>query len=158
MSEPFTAGPLEPSEIEPAVQIFLDSFHDNAAKVFGDNPKPDAMVDVWSFAQAVEPGGFIAARDSAGLLGYALFTSSLSRLQRRALASGAVIVWALRALRGRYGIRWRNITRQLWDKILFVGSSGNFRTQGDAQLLNIAVAPEARGRGVAKSLLDAGMR
>jgi ribosomal protein S18 acetylase RimI-like enzyme len=150
--------PIAADEIEPAVRIFIEAFRDNVALVYGEEPKPDAMIDVWTFAREVEPGGFIAARDDVGLSGYALFSSSVGKLERRAMLSGRVILWALRALSGRYGVRWRNLARQVWNKILFVGQSGNFRTKGDAQLLNIAVAAAARGRGVAKMLLHAGMR
>jgi ribosomal-protein-alanine N-acetyltransferase len=157
LSDALTVGPLTPTDVEPAVRIFLDAFRDGVRLVYGDHPKPDAMVDVWSFAREVEPEAFFAARIGSTLVGYALFTGSVSTLERRALLSGRVMVWALRALSGRYGIRWRNITRQLWNKVLFIGTSRNFRTRGDAQLLNIAVAPDARGRGVAKALLQAGL-
>ena len=156
MSEPFAVGPISQAEIEPAVCIFLDAFAQNVRQLYGDQPKPDAMVDVWTFAREAEPGGFLAARDPLGLLGYALFTSSVGRLERQAVQSGRVFTWALRALSGRYGIRWATIARQLWNKILFVGTSGQFRSQGDAQLLNIAVTPAARGRGVAKALVAEG--
>ncbi len=150
-------GPIAPQEIESAVLIFFGAFRDNVRVVYGDNPRPQAMVDVWTFARSVEPGGFLAARLGAGLVGYALFTSSVGRLERRALASGQVIVWATRAIAGRYGLRWSSLARQLWNKLLFVGSSGEFRTKGDAQLLNIAVAPTARGHGVGGALVRAGM-
>lgn len=157
MSDSLTVEPISPTEIEAAVRIFLDAFGDGVRRVYGDHPKPDAMVDVWSFARQVEPEAFLAARTDSSLVGYALFTSSVSQLERRAILSGKVISWALRAVSGRYGIRWRNVARHFWNKIIFIGTSGNFRTRGDAQLLNIAVAPEARGRGVAKALLHEGM-
>lgn len=158
MSEPFAVGPISQAEIEPAVRIFLDAFAPNVRQLYGDRPKPDAMVDVWTFARGSEPDGFLAARDPSGLLGYALFTSSVGRLERRAVQSCRVMSWAMGALSGRYGIRWATIVRQLWNKILFVGTSGHFRSQGDAQLLNIAVTPAARGRGVAKALVAEGLR
>ena len=157
MSDSLTVGHITPTEVEPAVRIFFDAFRGGVRQVYGDHPKPDAMVDVWSFAREVEPEAFLAARIDSTFVGYALFTSSVSTLERRALLSGRVMLWVLRALRGRYGIRWRNIARQLWNKVLFVGTSRNFRTRGDAQLLNIAVAPNARGHGVAKELLHAGL-
>ncbi len=158
MSERFAVGPISQAEIEPAVRIFLDAFGPNVRQLYGDQPKSDAMVDIWTFARQTEPGGFLAARDQSGLLGYALFTSSVGRLEWRAVQSGRIIVWALRALIGRYGIRWATIARQMWNKILFVGTSGRFRSHGDAQLLNIAVAPAARGRGIAKALVSEGLR
>ena len=158
MSGSLSVGPIAATEIEPAVRIFLDAFRENVRQVYGDQPRPDAMVDVWSFVRETEPEGFLAAREDSTVVGYALFTSSVSKLERRALLSGRVVLWALRALSGRYGIRWRNVAKQLWNKALFIGGSRNFRTRGDAQLLNIAVTPAARGRGVAKRILQAGMR
>lgn len=157
MSPAATFGPILDSEIDAAVQIFLEAFSENSRKIYGDPPKPYAMRDVWSFVHEIEPGGFLAARDDSSVVGYAIFTASLSRLRRRALASGRLIVWAFRALIGRYEIRWRNVAALLWNKILFVGSSNRYRTAGDAQLLNIAVSPVARGKGIATGLMRAGL-
>lgn len=153
----FAVGPIEQAEIDHAVHIFLDAFHDNVRLIYGTQPQPDAMRDVWTFVRAAEPGGFLGARGSgADLLGYAIFTSSIKALQRRALR-GEIFVWAARALCGRYGIRWLNMGKLLWNKVLFLGSAARFRTAGDAQLLNIAVSPAARGKGVAKALVHAGL-
>jgi ribosomal protein S18 acetylase RimI-like enzyme len=150
-------APLAQSEVEAAVRIFLDSFHDNVRLVYGDDPRPDAMRDVWSFVRETEPGGFLGAHSGGPLEGYAIFVSSVSALRKRALRSGVALRWALRALAGRYGIHWLALARVLWNKTLFVGGSGRFRSEGDAQLLNIAVAPPARGKGIAKSLVRAGL-
>ncbi|MBC5807737.1 MAG: GNAT family N-acetyltransferase [Candidatus Eremiobacteraeota bacterium] len=150
-------GPIRAEELRDAVRIFLGAFSENVKAVYGDSPRPDAMLDVWTFFSQDEPGGFLAAREGCTLIGYALFTASLKRLQRDAVVRGQVLRWTLRALSGRYGIQWLQLGRVLWNKILFVGSSGRFRTQGDAQLLNIAVEPAARGRGAAKALVVAGM-
>lgn len=153
----FDVGPIRPDELPDAVRIFLDAFHDNVRLVYGDRPKPEAMLDVWSFARETEPSGFLATRDSSGVVGYALFTSSVQMLQRRALLRLRPLIWGLRAVSGRYGVRWLQLGRLLWNKILFVGGSGRFRTKGDAQLLNIAVDSRARGQGVAKTLLRSGL-
>jgi ribosomal protein S18 acetylase RimI-like enzyme len=150
-------APIEPGEVKSAVRVFLDAFHDNVRLVYGNDPKPDAMVDVWSFVRQVEPGGFLAAHIGAQFAGYAIFTSSIRALQRRAVMHGAIFVWALRALSGRYGIRWLSAGKLFWNKLLFVGNSGRFRTEGDAQLINIAVSPDVRGKGVAKALTRAGL-
>jgi [ribosomal protein S18]-alanine N-acetyltransferase len=150
-------GPIRPDELPAAVRIFSDAFGANVRQVYGDKPKPDAMLDVWSFARRVEPEGFVAARDGTGLLGYALFTRSVKGLQRAALLHAQPLRWALGALSGRYGVRWLQLGRLLWNKLLFARGSSRFRTQGDAQLLNIAVDPRARGQGVAKALMRAGL-
>ena len=138
--------------------IFFEAFRDTVIPVYGDPPRKDAMLDVWAFAREIEPGAFLAARDASGLIGYVLFTSSVRVLQRTALLRGRPLVWGLRALSGRYGIRWLALGKALWNKMLFIGNENRFRTEGDAQLLNIAVAPAARGRGVAKRLVEAGMQ
>ena len=152
-----TITPIAPDEIADAVRIFLDAFAENVRLVYGDPPRPDAMHDVWSFVRSREPGGFLAAREGGGLAGYAIITSSVRKLQRSALTHGAVLAWVVRALSGRYGIAWRNVGRVMWNKLLFVGSARRFRTEGDAQLLNIAVAREQRGIGIAKALTRAGL-
>lgn len=157
MDSALDVGPIRSDEMVAAVSIFLTAFRDNVRLVYGDQPKPDAMLDVWSFARETEPGGFLAARDASGIVGYALFTSSVRQLRRRALFRARPMVWALGALSGRYGVRWLQVARLFWNKVLFVGGSGRFRTKGDAQLLNIAVDTRARGKGVAKALTRAGL-
>jgi ribosomal-protein-alanine N-acetyltransferase len=151
-------GPIKPDEMPAAVRIFLEAFHDSAAYVYGEPPRPEAMIDVWSFAREVEPGGFLAARDDAGaLVGYAFITSSVSALRRRAIVRLAPLRWAWRAVCGRYGIIWSHVARLFANKSAFAQSSSKFRTSGDAQLLNIATAASARGQGVASALVSAGI-
>lgn len=154
----FDISPIATSELPAAVDIFLQAFFDNVRLVYGDHPRPDAMLDVWSFARSVEPEGFLAARDATGLLGYVFYSSSVSRLRRAAILRGQVFLWMLRALSSRYGIRWLQVMRLIWNKALFIGSSRRFRMQGDAQLVNIAVRDSARGRGVATKLVEAGLQ
>ena len=48
-----SVGPIRPDEMGAAVAVFLEAFHDGAAYIYGDPPRPDAMVDVWSFARQV---------------------------------------------------------------------------------------------------------
>ena len=151
-------GPIKPGEMAAAVAIFLEAFHDSAAYVYGEPPRAEAMIDVWSFAREAEPGGFLAARDAAGtLLGYAFITSSVSALRRRAILRLAPLRWAWRALCGQYGIVWAHVARLFANKTAFARSSSKYRTSGDAQLLNIATAAFARGQGVAFTLVSAGI-
>jgi ribosomal-protein-alanine N-acetyltransferase len=154
----FAAGPIEAREIPDAVTIFLEAFHDSAAYVYGEPPRPEAMIDVWSFARSVEPGAFLAARDETGVVvGYEFLTSSVSALRTAAIRRLAPLRWAWRAVTGRYGIIWPHALRLFGNKFSFVRSAGEFRTQGDAQLLNIATAARVRGRGVAGLLVGAGL-
>ncbi len=153
-----TVGPIEPREMPDAVTVFLEAFRENAAYVYGDPPRPEAMIDVWSFARDVEPGAFLVARDQGGaVIGYEFLTSSVGALRRAAIRKLAPLRWAWSAITGRYGIVWLHVLRLFANKFSFVRSSGSFRTEGDAQLLNIATAARARGRGVAGLLVAAGL-
>jgi ribosomal protein S18 acetylase RimI-like enzyme len=113
---------------------------------------------VWSFIRDIEPRGFLGARIDGELVGYAIFVSSLKRLQREAIRSGAILRWAIAALRGGFGLRLSALPRILANKVLFVRSGGRYRSKGDAQLLNIAVLPEQQGNGIAAALIREGLQ
>ncbi|HLJ83511.1 MAG TPA: GNAT family N-acetyltransferase [Candidatus Eremiobacteraceae bacterium] len=154
----FNVGPIDAREIPDAVAIFLEAFHDSAAYVYGEPPRPDAMIDVWSFARSVEPDAFLAARDGAGaIVGYEFLTSSVGALRSVALRRLVPLRWLWRAVSGQYGIVWAHAFRLFANKFSFVRSAGDYRTKGDAQLLNIATAARVRGRGVAGMLVGAGL-
>ena len=90
-------------------------------------------------------------------MGYAIFVTSLKRVQREAIRTGAIFRWAIAALRGGFALHPGALWRILLNKALFVRSGGRFRTQGDAQLLNIAVDPRAQGRGIGAALVHGGL-
>lgn len=113
---------------------------------------------MWSFIREVEPRGFLGAYVESELAGYAIFVPSLRAVQREAIRSGAVFRWALAALRGGFGLRFSAVPRILANKVLFVRSGGRYRTNGDAQLLNIAVARKHQGKGIATALIRAGLQ
>jgi len=104
-----------------------------------------------------EPENFLAAREDGRLVGYAIFVRSLKALQRRAILSGAPLRWALNALAGRYDLRRNALWTILRNKMLFVANGQRYRTRGDAQLLNVAVHPDAQGRGLGGALTLAGL-
>jgi ribosomal protein S18 acetylase RimI-like enzyme len=81
----------------------------------------------------------------------------LKRVQREAIVRGAIVRWALSALRGGFALRLSAVPRIVANKVLFVRSGGRYRSKGDAQLLNIAVAPEHQGKGIATALVQAGL-
>jgi ribosomal protein S18 acetylase RimI-like enzyme len=100
----------------------------------------------------------LAAREDGTLVGYAIFVPSLRRVQLQAIRRGAVLRWAVSALRGGFALRFSAVWRVLLNKALFVRSGRRYRTKGDAQLLNIAVDPRAQGRGIATELVREGLR
>jgi ribosomal protein S18 acetylase RimI-like enzyme len=140
-----------------AAEIFHAAFSDEHASRYREDARPTSFVNVWAFVREVEPNGFLAAREDGALVGYAIFVSSLKRIQREAIRRGAVVRWVFAALRGGFALRFSALWRVLLNKIMFVKYSGSFRTRGDAQLLNIAVDPQVQGRGVATALVLAGL-
>lgn len=114
-------------------------------------------MDVWTFLHHVSPRGFIAAHDGEKLVGYAIFVPSLKTVQRRAILSGEVFKWSWNTIR-RGELRWKHITAIVRNKIMFVRGGQRFRTKGDAQLLNVAVDPDAQGRGIAHRLVQTGLQ
>lgn len=140
-----------------AVEIFRLAFADEHAPRFRGNARPAAFVDVWRFIQRTEPENFLAARENGMLIGYAIFVRSLKGLQRRALLSGEALRWALKAITGQYDLRLGSMARILKNKALFIRNGQRYRTAGDAQLLNVAVHPNMRGRGVARALVTEGL-
>lgn len=74
------------------------------------------------------------------------------------MLSGTAFLWAARALSGRYDLRVGAMWRIVRNKALFITSGQKYRTKGDAQLLNVAVLPNARGQGAATSLVQYGLR
>jgi [ribosomal protein S18]-alanine N-acetyltransferase len=112
---------------------------------------------MWSFIAQIEPQGFLAARKDGQVVGYAVYVSSLKRMQREAIFRGAILRWALAALAGGFALRLMAIPRILINKIFFVSGAARYRRRGDAQLLNIAVEPHNQGMGVASALVRAGL-
>lgn len=117
----------------------------------------NSFANVWAFVRKIEPRGFLGAYLDGKLVGYAIFVPSLKRVQFEAIKTGAVFRWAFAALCGGFGLRFLAIPRIVANKVLFVRSGGRYRTKGDAQLLNIAVLPEAQGKGIATGLIRAGL-
>lgn len=137
------------------VKIFLAGFRDELLPTFGESFTGNSMRDVFLFCLEAEPEGFFAAEENGTVLGYNFVSMSLSRLQIAAVLRGWIFRWALGFLSGSYGITAGALWRMLKNKASFVGSSQRYRNSGDAQVLNIAVSAEARGRGVAGSLMEA---
>ena len=149
---------MDRSELAQAVRIFQLAFADEYATRFRGRARPAAFTDVWRFINETEPQGFLAAREDGRLVGYAIFVRSLKALQRRALLSGAAIHWSIRALTGGYDLRPIMIWRIFRNKLLFITHGQKYRTDGDAQLLYVAVDPAHQGQGIARRLVTQGLR
>jgi ribosomal protein S18 acetylase RimI-like enzyme len=94
--------------------------------------------------------GFVAIEDD-NVLGFVAFSNSLSRLYKYvALRKGFKFAFVL--IRKMFSFK---VLKKVWDNI-FYPSKMKKMDLPDAELLSIVVAPEGRGKGIAKQLVDAG--
>ena len=94
--------------------------------------------------------GFVAVEDDK-VLGFVAFSINLSRLYKHVATEKGfkfIFVLAKRILSLR-------VIKKVWGN-LFYPSKMKKMDLPDAELLSIAAAPEGRGRGIAKQLVDAG--
>lgn len=96
--------------------------------------------------------GFVAVEDDK-VLGFVAFSINLSRLYKQvALKKGFKFAFVLAKK-----MLSLQVIKKVWDNLLYPSKMRKMDLP-DAELLSIAVAPEGRGRGIAKQLVDAGFK
>lgn len=147
-----------PGDAREMAELFLISFPQSVRAMFGRHPaRPEAMADFYSFILRAEPGCVQTAREASGrLVGYAITPRHMPRLWLTAAVTGAWVPWVFRFLAGRYGVGLEAALRALSSKVAFARS---FRPayRAAAQVLSLAVAPDRRGRGIGRALLERGL-
>jgi ribosomal protein S18 acetylase RimI-like enzyme len=94
--------------------------------------------------------GFVAVEDDK-ILGFVAFSGNLSRLYKYVVFKKGFRFMFIIA---RRMMSLRNI-KKIWANLLYPNKMKQILLP-DAELLSIAVAPEGRGKGIAKKLIDAG--
>jgi len=145
------------SHIPVIAALFTESFKDSVMHHCGGRlPAPQAMEDVFTLVYQAEPRAALLARDVEGkYLGYCFAPTNLSGLWLRALWGGHLLKWAWRWLTGQYGFGLHPIKVIVMNKVAFLHSAIAPAKSANARILSIAVAPEARGRGIASQLMGA---
>lgn len=145
----------EPGDIAGIAALFTQSFTDSVLHHCGGRlPKPQAMQDVFGLVYSAEPAAaFIAANSAGQLIGYCFAPVRLSNLWLKAIAGGHLVKWAWRWLTGQYGFGLHPVKVIIANKLAFLRSAAEPGQTADARILSVAVAPEARGLGVATALL-----
>lgn len=95
--------------------------------------------------------GFVAVEDGK-VLGFVAFSTNLSKLYKYVILKKGIkfsFVLAKKMLSFR-------VLKKVWDNILYPARMGKMNLP-DAELLSIVVAPEGRGKGVAKQLVETGI-
>ncbi|HWR45021.1 N-acetyltransferase [Sporomusa sp.] len=151
----YTITRAQPADIAGIARLFTESFIDSVLHHCGGRlPKPQAMEDVFSLVYTAEPEAALIAKESAGqLIGYCFAPVRLNRLWFKAVAGGHLIKWAWRWLTGQYGFGLHPVKIILLNKLAFLRSAASPGKVANARILSIAVAPSARGMGVASALM-----
>jgi ribosomal protein S18 acetylase RimI-like enzyme len=147
------------SDIPAIASLFTDSFSESVLHHCGGIlPKPQAMQDVFSLVYQAEPQAALVARIPTGqVVGYCFAPTQLSNLWLRALWDGHLFKWTWRWLTGKYGFGLHPVKVIIMNKVAFLCSAAVPTQQANARILSIAVAPEARGQGVANQLFAKAM-
>jgi ribosomal protein S18 acetylase RimI-like enzyme len=143
------------SDVPAIAQLFTESFSDSVLHHCGGRlPKPMAMQDVFTLVYQAEPAAALLAKSQTGqLLGYCFAPVRLSRLWWQAITGGHLFKWAWRWLTGQYGFGLHPVKIIILNKLAFLHSAATPGKAANAHILSIAVAPAARGQGVASALM-----
>lgn len=135
--------------------LFTESFKESVLHHCGGQlPKVQAMEDVFTLVYQAEPeAAFLARLVDGSYIGYCFAPTHLSKLWLRALWGGHLAKWAWRWLTRQYGFGLHPIKVIVMNKVAFLQSAIAPSQTADARILSIAVAPNARGQGVASKLM-----
>ena len=145
----------EPADIAAIARLFTESFLSSVLHHCGGRlPKPQAMEDVFSLVYAAEPEAALIAKDETGrLIGYCFAPVRIERLWCKAITGGHLIKWAWRWLTGQYGFGLHPVKIIILNKLAFLRSAATPGKAANARILSVAVAADARGRGIASALM-----
>ncbi|SCM82057.1 Acetyltransferase [uncultured Sporomusa sp.] len=145
----------QPADIAAIARLFTESFLSSVLHHCGGRlPKPQAMEDVFSLVYAAEPEAALIAKDETGrLIGYCFAPVRLERLWRQAITGGHLLKWAWRWLTGQYGFGLHPVKIIILNKLAFLRSAATPGKAANARILSVAVAADARGRGIASALM-----
>ena len=136
-------------------ELFTESFKESVLHHCGGRlPTTSAMQDVFTLVYQAEPSAALLARNEQGqYIGYCFAPTKLSGLWFRALWGGHLLKWTWRWLTGQYGFGLHPVKVIVMNKLAFLHSAVAPTKTANARILSIAVAPEARGQGVASQLI-----
>jgi len=144
------------SHIPVIAALFTESFKESVLHHCGGRlPAPQAMEDVFTLVYEAEPSAAFLARTEGNYVGYCFAPTQLSGLWLRALWGGHLLKWTWRWLTGQYGFGLHPIKVIVMNKLAFLHSALAPTQTANARILSIAVAPEARGQGIASQLMGA---
>ena len=150
--------PVRDSDVPVVAGIFIRAFPESVRHYYGAGAPPiHGFRDIFAFLSQAERENFLVYEESEGVLGYVVVPKTMGLVWAKALFGGHVFLWAFRWMMGRYGIPFSRVARILGNKLLFAAYSSEQLLHGHAQVLSVAVAPSAQGRGIGRQLVQAGL-
>lgn len=139
-------------------RLYLRAFPQAREEFRSPELSPRCLADVMGACLLVEPGAIILAEahadDRAEIVGYVIALTDASRIWRKGLARGLLVLWILRWLVGRYRLSLLGALSVAGDKLYVWGSWRSRVPSCRSRILSLAVDPPWQGRGVGGKLLS----
>jgi ribosomal protein S18 acetylase RimI-like enzyme len=145
-------------ELAAIAQLFLEGFSGAIEAALGKIPRACWAESLAQALWSIEREGFILAREDNRVIGYIVVTRDLKGIVRGVLLRGYLLRWIWGWLSGRYGLGRKSMGRAFKGLFSFIGGSGKYRSQGNAQILSIAVANNRRGVGIGTRLVEEALK
>jgi len=157
MNKGYEVRRAKSADIPAIAALFTECFKESVLHHCGRLPKPQAMQDVFALVYQAEPDAALVAQADGVVIGYCFAPTRLPGLWLQAIVGGHLFRWAWRWLTGNYGFGLHPLKVIMLNKLAFLRSAVKPAQSASARILSIAVSPEWRGRGVAGTLLAAGI-
>lgn len=150
--------PVESSDIAAIASIFISAFPESIDHYYRGKTAPaKPFQDIYAFLAAAEHSNFLVYEESGQVLGYIVVPKSMGLLWIKSILSGHLFIFVFNWIAGRYGLNIPRALTILGNKLLFSAHSFGRFARGHAQVLSVAVAPKAQGRGIGRKLVQAGL-
>jgi len=107
------------------------------------------------FGQVFSDGFLVAVDENDKPQGFIIVISGVKSLWKEAAFGGHLFRYLRRWLQGQYGLTLFDVGKVIYNKIYYIAFS--VRGTAEAQILSLAVSPEAQGQGLGSSLTGAGL-
>lgn len=149
---------VESSDIPAIASIFMSAFPESIDHYYLGKPAPaKPFRDIYAFLATAEHSNFLVHEESGQVLGYIVVPRNMGLLWIKSILSGHLFLWAFNWFTGQYSLSLPRVLTTLGNKLLFAAHSFGRFARGHAQVLSVAVAPEAQGQGIGRKLVQAGL-
>lgn len=149
---------VDGSDIAAIASIFMSAFPESMSHYYPGKPAPaKPFRDIYAFLAAAEHSNFLVYEESGEVLGYIVVPRSMGLVWAKSILSGYLFLWAFNWITGRYHLSLPRALTILQNKLLFAAHSFGRFPREHAQVLSVAVAPKAQGRGIGRKLVQAGL-